>query len=107
MQEVLVELVGSRVAYKLFEFNGATKPLQRHKLIKEFQNDVNDQPCVFTVTCARAPAPNALLQTRCSHTRIAQWSSLAAAAAPAPRSVGLCSDCTQPPLSAVMARARV
>jgi hypothetical protein len=66
VQEVLVELVGSRVAYKLFEFNGATKPLQRHKLIKEFQNDVNDQPCVFIVTCARAPAPNALLQTRCS-----------------------------------------
>ena len=66
MQEVLVELVGSRAAYKLFEFNGATKLLQRHKLIKEFQNDVNDQPCVFIVTCARAPAPNALLQTRCS-----------------------------------------
>jgi SWI/SNF-related matrix-associated actin-dependent regulator of chromatin subfamily A3 len=40
--------------FKLFEFNGTTPPLQRHKLITEFQNETHAKPCVFIVTYATA-----------------------------------------------------
>jgi SWI/SNF-related matrix-associated actin-dependent regulator of chromatin subfamily A3 len=54
VQKRLVKLVQGQPEYITFEFNGTTPPLQRHRLIDEFQNKTHDKPCVFVVTYATA-----------------------------------------------------
>ena len=55
VHERLVELVKKQSHdYRVFEFNGETPPLRRHRIIDEFQNQANDKPCVFIVTFATA-----------------------------------------------------
>ena len=55
VQEKLVKLIEyAEEDYRVFEFNGSTPPLRRHKLIHDFQNGMTEQPCVFVVTFATA-----------------------------------------------------